>query len=63
MKKLVDDELWEIIEPLLPVRPSQPRGRRPWVDDRVALAGIVFALKSGIPKSMLPRLSWATARA
>ena len=54
MKRLVDDELWAAIEPLLPKHPPQPKGGRPFVDDRAALAGILFVLKSGIPWSMLP---------
>ncbi len=48
-KELVTDELWEAIEPLLPSEPSKPKGGRPRVDDRAALTGIVFVLKSGIP--------------
>jgi transposase len=54
-KELVSDELWEIIEPLLPPEPPKPRGGRPRVPDRAALAGIVFVLKSGIPWEMLPK--------
>ena len=54
-KELVPDELWEAIEPLLPEEPPKPRGGRPRVDDRAALAGIVFVLKSGIPWEMLPQ--------
>ena len=54
-KELVSDELWEIMEPLLPEEPPKPRGRRPHIDDRAALTGIVFVLKSGIPWEMLPR--------
>jgi transposase len=54
-KPLVSDELWEAIEPLLPPGPSKPRGGRPRVPDRAALAGIVFVLKSGIPWEMLPQ--------
>lgn len=55
-KPLLSDELWTVIEPLLP--PPKPRrfrypGRRP-VDNRRALTGIVFVLKSGIPWEMLP---------
>ena len=55
-KPLLDDDLWTLIAPLLPPRP--PRrfkhpGRKP-VDDRVALTGILFVLKSGIPWEMLP---------
>jgi transposase len=54
-KELVSDELWEIIEPLLPEEPPKPNGGRPRVDDRAALSGIVFVLKSGIPWEMLPK--------
>jgi transposase len=54
-KELVSDELWEIIEPLLPEEPPKPTGGRPRIDDRAALTGIVFVLKSGIPWEMLPK--------
>lgn len=54
-KELVSDELWEIIEPLLPKEPPKPKGGRPRVDDRAALTGIIFVLKSGIPWEMLPQ--------
>ncbi len=54
-KELVSDELWEIIEPLLPPEPPKPKGGRPRVEDRAALTGIVFVLKSGIPWEMLPK--------
>src|ERR671920_2463886 len=54
-KELVSDELWEIIEPLLPEEPPKPNGGRPRLDDRAALTGIVFVLKSGIPWEMLPQ--------
>ena len=52
-KELVSDELWEIIEPLLPSQPPKPEGGRPRVDDRRALTGIVFVLKCGVPWEML----------
>ena len=51
----MSDELWEIIEPLLPPEPPKPKGGRPRVEDRAALTGIVFVLKSGIPWEMLPK--------
>ena len=54
-KKLVTDELWETIEPLLPPEPPKSQGGRPRIDDRAALTGIVFVLKSGIPWEMLPQ--------
>ena len=59
-KPLVTDDLWRIVEPLLPRRRPRRRDRhrrggRPPVDDRRVLAGIVFVLKSGIPWERLPR--------
>jgi transposase len=54
-RELVTDELWETIEPLLPPEPPKPQGGRPRIDDRAALTGIVFVLKSGIPWEMLPK--------
>src|SRR5215208_4762316 len=54
-KALVSDELWEIVEPLLPEESPKPQGGRPRLDDRAALTGIVLVLKSGIPWEMLPK--------
>ena len=54
-KELVSDELWEIVESLLPEEPPKPKGGRPRLDDRAALTGILFVLKSGIPWEMLPQ--------
>jgi transposase len=34
MKTLVPDELWAVIEPLLPPEPAKPQGGRPRVADR-----------------------------
>jgi transposase len=55
-RKLVDDELWQIIEPLLPVKRRRKRhpGRKR-LDDRRVLTGILFVLQSGIPWEMLPQ--------
>ena len=54
MKPLVSDELWAVVEPLLPKRRVSKKGGRPWVDDRAVLTGILFVLRSGIPWRMLP---------
>src|ERR671916_112762 len=54
-KALVSDELWALVAPLLPPPRPRPKGGRPPVDDRKALAGILFVLKSGIPWEMLPQ--------
>src|SRR3954454_709202 len=53
-KPLLSDELWEILEPLLPPHPPHPKGGWPPVDDRKALIGILFVLKTGIPWEDLP---------
>ncbi len=53
-KPLLPDDLWAVVEPLLPPEPPKPGGGRPRVPDRAALAGILFVLKSGIPWEMLP---------
>jgi transposase len=53
-KPLLSDELWQLIEPLLPQRPPRPQGGRPPVDDRKTLIGILFVLKTGIPREDLP---------
>jgi transposase len=51
----VTDALWEVAEPLLPEEPPKPKGGRPRIDDRAALTGILFVLKSGIPWETLPQ--------
>jgi transposase len=55
-KQLVDDALWQVIEPLLPPLPARTSTRgRPRLSDRAVLTGILFVLKSGIPWEMLPQ--------
>jgi len=55
-RPLVPDELWEVVQPLLPRPRARPGKRgRPPVDDRACLTGIVFVLRSGIPWEMLPQ--------
>jgi len=53
-KPLVSDELWTIVEPLLPKEPPKPKGGRPRVPARACLAGISFVHKSGISWEMPP---------
>jgi transposase len=53
-KPLVSNTLWAAIKPLLPPELAKTRGGRPRVDDRAALAGILFVLRSDIPWEMLP---------
>ncbi len=54
-KPILDDALWEVIAPLLPAQRPKPKGGRPRTDDRAALTGILFVLRSGIPWEMLPQ--------
>jgi transposase len=54
MKPLVTDELWDVVAPLLPRRRAQPRGGRPWVDDRATLNGGLYVLRTGIAWRHLP---------
>lgn len=54
-KPLLPDKLWELIQPLIPPHPPQPKGGRPWLDDHKALTGIIFVLKTGIPWEDLPQ--------
>ena len=53
---VVPDELWELVEPLLPRRPRRARypGRRR-LPDREALSGILFVLHTGIAWMHLPQ--------
>lgn len=52
---LVSDELWDIVEPLLPPLRASLKGGRPPVPNRAAFTGIVFVLKTGLPWNALPQ--------
>lgn len=54
-KPLVSDELWAIVEPLIPPEPPKPKGGRPRIPDRACLTGILFVLQTGIPWEWLPQ--------
>ena len=54
-KPLLPDELWVLIQPLIPPHPPQPKGGRPFLDDRKVLTGIIFILKTGLPWEDLPQ--------
>jgi transposase len=55
-KPIVDDALWGRIGPLLPSKPRRIRfpGRKP-LDNRKALTGILFVLKTGVAWEDLPQ--------
>ena len=55
LRDLVPDELWEAVEPSLPRRRRNPKGGRPRVSDRSALAGIVYVLRHGCRWRDVPR--------
>ena len=52
---LLSDELWGLIEPVLPKWTPSPKGGQPRLDDRKALTGILFVLKTGLPWEDLPQ--------
>jgi transposase len=54
-RPLLPDNLWELIQPLLPPHPAHPDGGRPFLDDRKVLTGIIFVLRTGIPWEYLPQ--------
>lgn len=51
---LLPDELWNEIQPLLPVHRGHPKGGHPWSDDRECLRGIIFVLRTGAAWNLLP---------
>lgn len=55
-RPLLDDDLWNVIEPLLPAKKRRFRfpGRKP-VGNRQALTGILFVLRTGIGWEYLPQ--------
>src|SRR3954466_3337610 len=55
-RPLLSDELWALVEPLIPKVERRFRfpGRKR-IDDRKVLTGILFVLKCGIPWEMLPQ--------
>jgi len=51
----VRDDLWDLVEPMLPAHEPNAKGGRPRVDDRVCFNAIVFVLFTGIAWRHLPR--------
>ena len=54
-KPILPDELWTIIEPLIPVHTPSPKGGRPRLDNRATLTGILFVLRTGLLWEYLPQ--------
>ena len=54
-RKEISVGLWKHIKPLLPeVKPS-PKDGRPGLDDERTLNGLLFVLRTGIPREDLPQ--------
>ena len=55
-KPILDDELWKLIEPIIPKKKRRFRypGRKS-IPDRATLTGILFVLKTGIGWEHLPK--------
>jgi transposase len=53
--RLLPDQLWQRIEPLLPPPPSHARGGAPrTVPDRACMAAILFMARTSTPWALLP---------
>ena len=46
-KRVLTDEQWQRLAPLLPQHVRSPKGGRPWADDRECLEGILWLLRTG----------------
>ena len=53
-KPILPDDLWQEIAPLLPAAKPRPQGGGPPLENRAALTGILFVLRTGIPWEWLP---------
>ena len=52
---LVPDELWALVEPLLPAPPRPPYGgRHRTISDRACVAALVFMARASTPWALLP---------
>jgi transposase len=45
---------WERVKEFLPKHPKQPKGGRPWVDDRACFDGILWILRMGARWNDIP---------
>jgi transposase len=52
----VPDALWRRIEPLLPPEPPKPKSGRLRVPDRVAMAGILYRVRTGCQWKAIQRM-------
>ncbi len=62
-KPLISDELWSLIQPLLPPERPKPKGGRPReIDDRAALTGIFVRARPALVAAVLAHLPLAFAQ-
>jgi transposase len=55
VEKYCPDSLWHLAQPLLPEHPKRHQGGgRRRIDDRTALAAIIYVLQTGCPWDALP---------
>lgn len=50
----VPDELWNLVEKIIPKKKKSAQGGRPPLDDRKVLAGVIYRLRTGISWHDLP---------
>ena len=50
----VPDDLWKLVEKLIPPERTKPRGGRPPLPARAVFAQVVFRLRTGCPWKALP---------
>ena len=53
-KPILPADLWDAIAPLLPPPRAHPQGGRPPIENRAALTGILFVLRTGLSWELLP---------
>ena len=57
----VEDDLWELVAPLIPPKPKQRQGGGVWIEDRLVLNAIMYVLLTGIAWKHLPmQLGWGS---
>ncbi|MBB3748390.1 AcrR family transcriptional regulator [Mycolicibacterium sp. BK634] len=54
LPRVVSDDIWSRVQPILQAQPSSHRGRQR-IDDRLALEGVIDVLTCGTPWQQLPR--------
>jgi transposase len=58
------DDFWQVAQPLIPVPPARPQGGgTPRVNDRAALAAIVYLVQAGCSWRKLPAALFGVSRA